>query len=80
MSRRPHVALLAGPDGLSIVRRIVTDAPPFLDAEGVLAVEVGAGQAVVVSDLMTKAGYREMRVAKDYARIDRVVSGVRPRA
>src|SRR5262249_3011185 len=36
----PRLALEGGPDGLAILRRIVAEAPAFLDEDGVLAVEI----------------------------------------
>jgi len=58
------------------VRRIVAGAPACLRAGGVLAVELGAGQAATVADLFETAGFTSVEVARDYARIERVVSGV----
>jgi len=70
----PLVALDGGSDGLDVIRRIVIGAPSFLAAGGVLALEVGAGQASSVeqSIVETKA-FSESWVVEDYARIERVV-------
>jgi release factor glutamine methyltransferase len=76
----PRLALLGGEDGLAIVRRVVAGARAVLAAGGVLAVEVGAGQAGATAALFEGAGYDDVEVKRDYARIERVVSGVlRPR-
>jgi release factor glutamine methyltransferase len=72
----PRVALDGGADGLAVVRRIVTGAPPRLRDGGVLAVEIGAGQAAPVADLFERAGFSRVEVARDYSRIERVVSGM----
>jgi release factor glutamine methyltransferase len=72
----PRLALVGGVDGLDLVRRVVADAAPFLVPGGVLAVEVGAGQAPAVVTLFERAGYEQVEVRRDYARIERVVSGV----
>jgi release factor glutamine methyltransferase len=72
----PRVALEGGPDGLDIVRRIVAGAPGRLRACGILAVEVGAGQAHAAADLFARAGFVDIAIARDYARIERVVSGM----
>jgi release factor glutamine methyltransferase len=72
----PRLALLGGQDGLDLVRRVVAGAAPFLVPGGVLAVEVGAGQAPAVVTLFERAGYAEVEIRRDYARIERVVSGV----
>jgi release factor glutamine methyltransferase len=72
----PHVALDGGDDGLAIVRRVVAEAPAHLTDAGVLAVEVGAGEARAVAELFALSAFAEVRVRRDYARIERVVSGV----
>jgi release factor glutamine methyltransferase len=72
----PRVALDGGTDGLDVVRRIVAGAPARLGPDGVLAVEVGAGQAHAAADLFARAGFVDIAIARDYARIERVVSGV----
>ncbi len=74
----PRLALDGGADGLDFVRRIVVDAPRVLEADGLLAMEIGFDEAPATSELFRSAGYRDVRVARDYAGIDRVVSGVRP--
>ena len=73
----PRLALDGGDDGLSLVRRVVDGAPARLAAPGgVLAVEVGAGQAPAVAELFERAGFSGVEVRRDYARIERVVSGM----
>jgi release factor glutamine methyltransferase len=67
----PAAALFAGPDGLDVYRRLV----PAVRAPFV-ALEVGAGQAPAVSDLLAAAGF-SLSVVKDLAGIDRVVVGRR---
>jgi len=73
----PRLALDGGDDGLSLLRRVVGGAPARLVSPGgVLAVEVGAGQAAAVVELFGRAGFTGIGVQRDYARIERVVSGV----
>ncbi|MBX3230417.1 MAG: peptide chain release factor N(5)-glutamine methyltransferase [Labilithrix sp.] len=74
----PRLALDGGADGLDLVRRILDGAPAYLEAEGVLALEIGAGEAEAAVALFAERGYREVRVDRDYAKIERVVSGIRP--
>lgn len=74
----PRLALEAGDDGLDVLRRVVAGAPAHLAAGGVLAVEVGAGQAPAVAELFRGAGFDSIDLRRDYARIERVVSGVLP--
>ena len=74
----PELALVGGDDGLALARKIVEQAPAHLAKGGVLAMEVGAGQAVAVAELFQEAGFTGIERARDYARIERVVSGVAP--
>jgi release factor glutamine methyltransferase len=71
----PRLALDGGNDGLDLIRRIVTGAKAFLAPNGVLAIEVGAGQAADVAALFQSAGYREIERQRDYGGHERVVSG-----
>jgi release factor glutamine methyltransferase len=70
----PLAALNGGSDGLDFYRSIIKEAPPWLKHGGLLAVEVGFGQAASVSDLM-KEDYYDIRIIKDLSQIDRVVAG-----
>ncbi len=51
----PHTALAGGPDGLDIVRRLVTESPEHLKPGGVLLIEIGSGQASAVGGLCDPA-------------------------
>jgi release factor glutamine methyltransferase len=72
----PRLALDGGADGLDIARRIVTHAHTHLCAGGVLAIEVGQGLAERAEAMLREAGFTDIERARDYARIERVVSGV----
>jgi release factor glutamine methyltransferase len=67
----PREALVAGPDGLDAIRGLLTE-PPECDA---IALEVGAGQAGAVSELMSEAGFARIETRHDLAGIERVVLG-----
>ena len=55
----PRLALDGGEDGLAIVRRIALDAPEYLEKGGLLAIEVGAGEAPAAAALFTEQGFAE---------------------
>ncbi len=74
-SFEPSGALCGGPDGLGILRRLVKAAPGWLSAGGVLALEVGAGQAERVAKGLGAYGFLEVQQERDYGGIERVVSG-----
>jgi len=73
----PHLALLAGGDGLDVIRKIIEGAASHLVPGGYLALEVGAGQGGVVAGLLREAGYVDVEVRPDLAGIGRVVDGRR---
>lgn len=70
----PKGALTPGADGLSFYRRLAADAPAHLQPGGILAVEVGMGQAPAVADLFREAGFAVTK-HRDTAGIERVVLG-----
>jgi len=72
----PRLALAGGEDGLSLVRRIVAEAPGHLAPGGVLALEVMAGQAPSVREIFAQRGFVDVLVKKDLGGHERVVSGV----
>lgn len=74
----PRLALDGGADGLDLVRRVVEGAPAALVPGGVLAVEIGAGEADATRALFEARGFEGVEVRRDYGRIERVVSGVLP--
>jgi release factor glutamine methyltransferase len=74
----PRLALDGGDDGLSLVRRIVAGAPEVLAPGGVLAVEVGAGEAHAAARMFEERGFGHVTITRDYGRIERVVDGIRP--
>jgi release factor glutamine methyltransferase len=69
----PAEALFGGADGLAVVREIVRGAAAALAPAGLLALEVGIGQAGSVAALMEAVGLREVRVRKDLTGRARVV-------
>lgn len=72
----PMQALDGSPDGLFFYRKIVKEASGYLKKGGRLYFEIGHEQGAEVSALMTGAGFKQVRVVKDYAGLDRVVCGL----
>lgn len=77
VQREPKLALDGGPDGLDVVRRIATEAVAWLKAGGSLALEIGDGQGDSVRDILMRAGYHDVVIEKDLARLDRLAFGKR---
>jgi release factor glutamine methyltransferase len=79
----PREALLAGADGLDAIRAFVPEcgcrlSPTGLQkatSPGVLALEVGEGQAAAVAELLRAAGFARSESRRDLAGIERVVLG-----
>jgi len=70
----PAVALFAGEEGLAVLAALVREAPLHLEEGGLLALEVGLGQAAEVVRRLEAAGrYGPPRVVRDLAGRDRVV-------
>ena len=70
----PRLALDGGEDGLNYYRRIAVEAPPFLEANGILVLEVGCGQAAAVAALLNDVGrWQVMETRPDLNDIPRVV-------
>ncbi|MDZ4163895.1 MAG: peptide chain release factor N(5)-glutamine methyltransferase [Smithellaceae bacterium] len=63
----PSSALLAGPDGTGVLRRIIEAAPTFLNPGGSLLLEIGARQREEVARLLGRAGFMEPVFRRDYA-------------
>jgi release factor glutamine methyltransferase len=68
----PREALLAGPDGLDVLRVAI---PAAAGVAPVAAFEVGAGQAPAVSEMLFEAGFGAVETRADLAGIPRVVVG-----
>jgi release factor glutamine methyltransferase len=76
LRHEPSAALFAGADGLAVIRPLLTQLLTRSDV-ALLALEVGAGQAPVVLELIRKAGFPAVRAERDLAGIERVVVGER---
>lgn len=73
----PRGALVAGPDGLSAIREIMSTVGVFLEPGGWLLLEHGMGQEAAVQGELVAAGLEEVRSWPDLAGIARVSGGKR---
>lgn len=71
----PWIALDGKKDGLYFYRRIIAESTGYIRDNGALMFEIGHDQAEDVVRLMEEAGYTQIRVKKDLAGLDRVVTG-----
>jgi release factor glutamine methyltransferase len=73
IDHEPREALFAADSGMSVIRRIVAEAPDHLKDDGWLIMEVGHDQGERVADLMCEHGFRHVRVIKDLSGHGRIV-------
>jgi release factor glutamine methyltransferase len=76
--REPLLALDGGEDGLDIIRRIITEAPLYLKAGGMLFLEADPSQMKRIGTLLKERGFRHPEIYRDMAGQDRVISGILP--
>ena len=69
----PHTALDGGHDGLDIIKRIIREAPQFLNPHGHLLLEIGHDQTAKVRDLFDAGIWNEPEFIADLQDISRVV-------
>ena len=72
----PMEALDGKEDGLYFYRKIIAESREYLTPDGRLLFEIGHDQGEAVSAMMREEGFKEVRVIKDLARNDRVVTGM----
>ncbi|MBQ2136134.1 MAG: peptide chain release factor N(5)-glutamine methyltransferase [Clostridia bacterium] len=71
----PETALLGGEDGLDFYRAIIKGYKASLVDGGMMAFEVGMGEAEAVAELMKNQGFCDIGTRQDAAGIERVVFG-----
>jgi release factor glutamine methyltransferase len=71
----PRGALVSGPTGLEAIEGLLGELAIGKQRPGVVALEVGAGQAATVAELVRRAGFEQVGIRPDLAGIDRVVVG-----
>jgi release factor glutamine methyltransferase len=69
----PLVALSPGPDGLSVIRRLLTEAPAYLKPNGHLVMEIGFDQGEHVRDLIDESVWSFLEIRPDLQSIPRIV-------
>lgn len=72
----PHTALKGGVDGLDFYKKIIFQSNQVLSGNGILAFEIGYNQGEAVKTLMEENKFKNVKIVKDLAGLDRVVIGV----
>lgn len=72
VNHEPHLALDGGRDGLDHIRHLVKTSPDYLHPGGIWLIEMMAGQAETVAQMLHQQGsYKNIQVFSDLAGIDR---------
>lgn len=69
----PRMALSPGVDGLSMIRRLLQDAPAFLKQNGHMIMEIGFDQGEAVQSLIDNSVWRLVELRPDLQGIPRIV-------
>ena len=69
----PRAALVAGPDGLSVIRRLLADAPNHLNQDGYLIFEFGINQERAILELVDRGVWELIEVRNDLRQIPRTM-------
>ncbi|NER19370.1 MAG: peptide chain release factor N(5)-glutamine methyltransferase [Symploca sp. SIO1B1] len=72
VNHEPHLALDGGNDGLDCIRKLITTSADYLQPGGIWLIEMMAGQAATVVELLHQQGsYSQIKIFPDLAGIDR---------
>lgn len=75
----PRLALDGGPDGMSVISKLIPQAFSGLKPGGWLFMEIGEDQGERVRNRMKKNGFEKIGIRKDWAGHDRIACGQRRR-
>jgi release factor glutamine methyltransferase len=73
--RDPEVALFGGERGDELMRELIEAAPARLRPGGLLALEVGIGQADGLVSLLTEKNFHDIAAIRDYGGVKRFIFG-----
>ncbi|MEA1971075.1 MAG: peptide chain release factor N(5)-glutamine methyltransferase, partial [Thermodesulfobacteriota bacterium] len=68
----PRQALVAGPEGTEFHRKLACDGERFLEKNGWLVMEMGAGQRFAIEKMLKDRDYCDITFRSDYAGVERV--------
>jgi release factor glutamine methyltransferase len=69
----PPLALDGGKDGLTIIKRLIESVPGKIASNGLIALELGQGQAQQLSGFMANQNFRDISIKKDYQGVERLL-------
>ena len=71
INHEPHLALDGGSDGLECIRHLIEISPIYLQTGGVWLIEMMAGQANAVREMLLRGNYCNIQIHADLAGIER---------
>jgi release factor glutamine methyltransferase len=71
----PELALFGGEHGDEMVRKLIEEAPSHLAPGGLLALELGLGQAEDLAAMMAEKNYHDIETERDYGGVIRFLFG-----
>ena len=71
----PRIALTDNSNGISFYKRIIEASDQILNRPGKIYFELGMGQSMEVKNLFDQKEFSNITITKDYAGIDRIISG-----
>lgn len=74
----PRMALDGGTDGLDFYRAIISNASSHLSPGGMIAFEIGEGEAEYIVDLLREASFDSILIRNDFSGIDRMIAACKP--
>ena len=74
-AHEPRLALDGGPDGMAVLRRIISGAPAVLVPGGRLLMEIGEDQAGPLASVMAAEGFAGIRSRRDLHGVERYIGG-----
>jgi release factor glutamine methyltransferase len=63
----PAIALFGGTRGDELIRDLIEQAPPHLQPNGLLALEVGVGQSELLGEFLVEKNFHDIESKKDYS-------------
>lgn len=73
LKHEPKTALDGGSNGITLIKELISQSKSLLLEGGMIALEIGDGQAETVSDVLLEEGYKKIESLKDISQIDRFV-------
>lgn len=71
----PEAAVFGGEHGDELIRALIISAPDRMCAGGLLALEVGIGQADILAALLAEKNYHDIALIRDYGGVTRFLFG-----